>query len=169
MTPTSPSKIKVEEIALIIMVVKDLQKTMESYWNILGIGPWNIWTFKAPFTSEMTYHGKPSPHSWKMAAAKVGPISIQLSQPLEGDSIFKDFLEEHGEGLYGLTFHVKDKKELANTFQTMEKEGFPCLTSSHFDTGIYAYFDTVKSLKAAWEASIGPEGGMPPPEAVWPE
>ena len=41
-------------------------------------------------------------------------ISIQLSQPLEGDSIFKDFLEEHGEGLYGLTFHVKDKKELVD-------------------------------------------------------
>jgi len=36
MTQTSPAKVKVEEISQISLVVKDVRKTAESYWNILG-------------------------------------------------------------------------------------------------------------------------------------
>ena len=87
MAETSPAKIKVREIAEVAFVVKDLQKTMENYWNIFGIGPWDIWTFKPPFMSEMRYRGKPAYFTVKVAIAQVGSLMFELIQPLEGDSI----------------------------------------------------------------------------------
>ncbi|MBA7656178.1 hypothetical protein ES703_64093 [subsurface metagenome] len=41
MAQVSPAKIKVPHLHQVALVVKDLQKTMENYWNILGIGAWD--------------------------------------------------------------------------------------------------------------------------------
>lgn len=35
----SPAKVKVSAINQVALVVKDLQKSVEDYWNIFGIGP----------------------------------------------------------------------------------------------------------------------------------
>jgi 4-hydroxyphenylpyruvate dioxygenase-like putative hemolysin len=40
--------------------------------------------------------------------AQVGDIQIQLCQPGEGKSPYKDFLEKKGEGIYHLGFVVDD-------------------------------------------------------------
>jgi len=165
MAQASQAKVKVTEINQIAIVVRDLQKTMEYYWNTLGIGPWDIYTFQAPLVTDMTYHGKPAQYRMKLALTMVGSVMLELIEPLEGDNIYSDFMKEHGEGLHHLGFFVKNMDE---TVQTMEKEGFPCLQSGHFDGGGYGYLDTVNTLKAIFEPIQMPEV-MPPPEARWPE
>ena len=42
----SAEKVKIKQVLQIGVVVKDLQKAMERYWNIFGIGPWHIYTFQ---------------------------------------------------------------------------------------------------------------------------
>jgi len=50
-------------------VVKDVQATVENYWNILGIGPWEIYLWAAPLVYNRKYHDKPTWAREKIALA----------------------------------------------------------------------------------------------------
>ncbi|MBW1739488.1 MAG: VOC family protein, partial [Deltaproteobacteria bacterium] len=104
MMQTSPAKVKATELTQVGLVVKDVQKTAENYWNILGIGPWDIYELHAPVLSDVVYHGKPTQFSMKLGVAMVGKVQLGLFEPVSGDSIYSDFLAEYGEGLHHLQF-----------------------------------------------------------------
>ena len=151
---TSPAKVKVTGISGVAIVVKDLQKVVENYWNILGIGPWDIYPWEAPLVYDRTYHGKPAWAREKIAVAQVGAVQLELCQPIDGDSIYQDFLAEHEEGLHYLQFLVDD---VAKTTEILAKEGFPSLQGGHFgDNGAWNYIDT-KPLHAIWEPNRVPD------------
>jgi len=147
----SPAKVKVKGINQVALVVKDVQATVENYWNILGIGPWEIYSWEAPLVYDRKYHGKPAWAKEKIALAQVGAVQLELVQPVDGDSIYQDFLTEHGEGLHHLQFLVDDVDETA---EILAKEGFPSLQSGRFgtseDKGGYNYID-IKPLHTIWE------------------
>ena len=151
MAQASPAKVKVKGINQVALVVKDIQATVENYWNILGIGPWEIYSWEAPLVYDRKYHGKPAWAKEKIALAQVGAVQLELVQPVDGDSIYQDFLTEHGEGLHHLQFLVDDVDETA---EILAKEGFPSLQSGRFgtseDKGGYNYID-IKPLHTIWE------------------
>jgi len=157
MTQTSPAKVKVTGISQVALVVNDLQAVVENYWNILGIGPWDIYAWETPLVYARTYHGKPAWAREKIALAQVGAVVLELCQPIDGDSVFQDFLMERGEGLHHLGFLVDDVDE---TVEILTKEGFPSLQGGHFGpteyNGAYNYIDT-KPLRAIWEVIHVPD------------
>jgi methylmalonyl-CoA/ethylmalonyl-CoA epimerase len=156
MAEPSHAKVKVSELYQVGIVVQDLEKSMEHYQNTFGIGPWGILNIDSSMFSEMTYHGRPVQHSFKAALAMLGPMQLELIQPLEGDNIFSDFLKEHGEGVHHLG-HVR-VNNMAEAIQTLEKEGFSCLQSGRTTGGGYAYIDTVNALGTIIELLEMPEG-----------
>jgi len=156
MTKASRAKIKVSELNQVSIAVHDLEKSMEHYQNTLGIGSWEIFDADSSTLSDMTYHGRSVQHRFRAAFAIVGPMQLELVQPLEGDSIFSDFLREHGEGvnhLGSVRVHSLDE-----AIDILEKEGFPCLQSGRFAGGGYACMDTVKTLGVIIEVLERPEG-----------
>ena len=161
----SPAKIKVKAITKIGIVVKSLEEVMGNYWNILGIGPWDMLEFKPPALHDVTYHGKPVNPTWRVALVNLkspiknaGQVQLELLQPVSGDNLYSDFICEHGEGIHHLRFLVDDIKE---TNRIMEAEGFPVLMGGGFLDGGFAYYDTVGPLKIIWEA-FQPPKAMPP-------
>ncbi|MFC1950416.1 VOC family protein [Chloroflexota bacterium] len=154
MLQTSPAKVKVTGINQVALVVKDLQKTMENYWSILGIGPWDVYSWEAPLVHHRRYHGKPAWARELNAVTRVGAVELELCQPIEGDSIYRDFLTEHGEGLHHMNFLVDSADKVDNVTEVMAKEGFPCLQSGQFgssdNVGAYSYID-IKPLRTVWE------------------
>ena len=85
-----------------------MQKSVEQYWNIFGIGPWQIHTFQPPDLFDTTLRGKPEPYTMKIAAARIGNIQWELIQPLSGRSSYQEFLDEKGEGLHHVAVVVED-------------------------------------------------------------
>ena len=81
---------------------------MKAYWNILGIGPWAITKFGQPKCPDMKYYGKPAWGRCHQAMVQLGPIELELLEPLEGVSIYHDWLAEHGEGFHHMKFLVED-------------------------------------------------------------
>jgi len=158
MTPTSPAKVKVKEISQISLVVKDVRKTAESYWNILGIGPWDIYELHAPVLSDVIYHGKPIQFSMKLGVAMVGKVQLGLFEPVSGDSIYSDFLAEYGEGLHHLQFAADNVDEVT---QIMTEDGFSALMSGRIGDGAFAVYDTADALKVIWGA-VQPSKGISP-------
>jgi len=66
------------------LVVRDLQKTMETYWKLLGIGPWRIYTYAPPTLREAVVRGRRVDYSMRIACAQAGPTQLELIEPLEG-------------------------------------------------------------------------------------
>jgi catechol 2,3-dioxygenase-like lactoylglutathione lyase family enzyme len=155
----SPAKVKVKGINQVAIVVKDVQKVAENYWNILGIGPWDIYAWEAPLVYDRTYHGKPSWAREKIALAQVGGVQLELCQPIDGDSVYQDFLMEHGEGLHHLNFLVDDVDETAGI---LIKEGFSSLKSERFREGGAVNYIDIKPLGAIWEVFHGETIGAEP-------
>lgn len=158
----SPAKVRVKGINQICIDVWNAQKVAENYWNILGIGPWEIYEWEAPLVYDRTYYGKPTWGREKMALAQVGAVQLELMEPVDGDSVHRDFLMQHGEGLHHLNFLVDDVDETA---EILTEEGFVSLQSGRWEPreekGAWNYFD-IKPLRAIWEPVHGRKIGAKP-------
>jgi len=110
-----------KECVQIGVVVKDLDRAIEGLTEVFGIGPFRKinWPPEGR-TMEKYYYGKPGNFTARMAFTELGPVELELIQPLDGDSIWADFLEEHGEGIHHIRFNVL---ELEPLFQYMADHG----------------------------------------------
>ena len=162
MAESASPLLKVSELYQSCVVVRDLEKSMERYGNVLGIGTWEVVDVDPSVISDMMYHGKPvkRPFRFRVALGMVGPMQLELIQPIEGDLLYSDFLKQHGEGLHHLG-HVR-VPNLDEAVRTLEKAGFPCLQRGHITDGGFAYMDTVKALGFILELIELPEGTPAP-------
>ncbi len=149
--------LKLSRISQIGMVVKDLDKSMEAYWRVFGVGPWRVYTFGPETANELTYRGAPANYHIRIGQASVGGISLELIQPLDGDTVHKEFLEKHGEGVQHLNFRLEG---LEDAMESMRAGGFELIQYSNgtgaSSDGAHAYFDTTEDLGVVFELSRPP-------------
>ena len=72
MAKTKPADIQVKSIHQIGIAVRDVEKVAQDYWNVLGIGPWKIFTIQN--NGERTYRGKPTSFEIKQALKDLGKL-----------------------------------------------------------------------------------------------
>ena len=148
----SPARVKVTEIKQVGIVVRDVYETAMNYWNLLGIGPWEIREWGSHILYQRTYQGNPSWAKEKIAHAYIGDLELELCQAVEGDSIYQDWIDQHGEGLHHLKFLCDDVDEVS---KALTDQGFVGLQSGHFGdpkekAGGYNYID-IPPLHCIWE------------------
>jgi catechol 2,3-dioxygenase-like lactoylglutathione lyase family enzyme len=100
-----------KQVVQIGVVVKDLDRSIEFLSEVFGIGPFNRvddWPPPARDDYELYYHGKPGDFTARMAFVDLGQVELELIQPLEGKSIWSDFLEERGQGIHHIRFNASD-------------------------------------------------------------
>lgn len=165
MKTTATPVLKASELHQVCVVVRDLEKSMQHYRDILGIEGWEVLEADPSLISDLMYHGNPvqGPFRFRAALAMVGPMQLELIQPVEGELIYSDFLQTHGEGLHHLG-HLR-VKDLDMGVQALEKAGFACLQRGRIYGGGFAYMDTVAALGFIVELLALPEG-VPTPGSV---
>ncbi|MDO8490623.1 MAG: VOC family protein, partial [Dehalococcoidia bacterium] len=136
--------IEIPQLEQVGLVVKDLQKSMESMWNSFGIGPWSVYVYPASSLREMTYRGQKGRFGMQVARAKRGAMEMELIQPTEGENSYSDFLKERGDGIHHLGWLIVPN--LAETIKAMAQAGFPCLMTGRTYRSRFAYFDTSSVL-----------------------
>ena len=144
-------------------LVRDLEATAQRLSDALGIGPWNVWTI-APV--DCMVRGQPSPFTFRAALATVGGGTFELISPHTGNSVFDDYLEQHGDGFHHtcLVYPSLDavreaKAELRRQGREIIQEGS---AGDVFDFG-YVVFPEIGSLVELLYLDISK---LPPPEAV---
>jgi len=165
----SPAKIKVTSIQQVCIVVKDVWRTAESFWNILGIGPWAVFPFGSPKVADLKYRGQKVYVPSLGAVTQCGPIELELFQDVDGKSVYTEWIEEHGEGLHHIKF-LTDDLDIDKVDRYMEWLGFPNIQCGHFGAelkGQFSYYDTRKALKCIWETS-NRTGGLPMGATMFP-
>ena len=153
MTKQIPSIIKVSELFQVGIVVRDLEKSMKTYQSLLGIDKWETVEIDSS-TISMTYRGEPAELGFKAAFCMLGSLMIELLEPVTGMGTYREFLDEHGEGIHHLG-HVR-VDNLDESVEALEKAGFPCVETGG-DPAIHkwAYVDTTEALGYIVELSCG--------------
>ena len=132
-------------VAQICIIVRDIEKTAKEYSDFLGVPMPEISETAGIEKSRATYKGKPCEATAKLAFMKVGEgIDIELIQPDEKPSTWREFLDEKGEGVHHIAFWIKDT---AGKTKKLEADGMTLQQTGEWGTGRYAYFDAVDSLK----------------------
>lgn len=92
------------------VVVADLDRTVQALSEVFGIGPFRTiaWPPVDRADIQRFYRGQPANFTARMAFAELGPVELELIQPVSGDSIWADFLKEHGQGIHHIRFNVSD-------------------------------------------------------------
>ena len=86
---------------------------------------------------------------------------------LEGDTIYRDFLRDHGEGFQHVGWHRLDSQEsFHETARALEQAGFPCIMSGQRSNGGFAYFDTTKVLYTILEVTWRDPSVTSPPRPI---
>ncbi|KAA3647294.1 MAG: hypothetical protein DWQ07_07275 [Chloroflexi bacterium] len=157
-----------EGVAQIAIIVPDLDRAVERYYKTFGIGPWHFYTYEKPLVKDMSYMGQPADYSNRIALSHFGPMRIELIEIGEGDTVYADFVKEHGYGVQHLGLLVDDMPSAINEWEqagltmTMDGSGFGPDGDGH-----YAYFDTETDFGVTLELIQRP-ARRHPPEKIYP-
>ena len=155
-------------VAQVGLIVDDLDKAVQTYWRSFGIGPWDFYTYGKPLVKRMTYRGQPGEYSMRIALSYAGPLRVELIEMLEGESIYAEFVEEHGYGLHHFGVLVEDMEkaisqaEHAGLTVIQDGAGFGLDGDGHF-----AYLDTEDRIGVVVELIERPKRRVPP-ERIYP-
>ncbi|GHT81259.1 lactoylglutathione lyase [Spirochaetia bacterium] len=133
-------------------VVRDVEKTKAAWAEFLGVTPPPTQDLGDYEVTQTRVDGQPAPKAnCKMAFFEVGPnVQVELIQPNEEKSTWRDFLNEHGEGIHHIAFNLKgmDDKILA-----CENFGMKCVQRANYGNGKgkYAYMAAYDKLKCLVE------------------
>ena len=168
--PSSPLNFLNNGITQVALVVDDLDRTVENYWKYFGIGPWDLYTYCRPLVKDMSYYGVEADYKMRIALSNFGPTRIELIEVVDGDTIYQDYIENHGYGVQHFGLLVEDMEDaLART----EVEGFRVIMEgSGFGPdgdGHYAYLDTEELLGVTLELISRPKRRHPPEKVYPPE
>ncbi|MEM1586896.1 MAG: VOC family protein [Candidatus Bathyarchaeia archaeon] len=162
------SKIKLKEISQVCVVVKDLEMVIRECWEKLGIGPWKVYMFAPPRLTETYYRGKPAYFTAKLALAEVGSIMLEIIQPLNGESIYTEFLRGKGGGLHHIAcFKFDSLEEVKMAIDEFEKMGIDVIQRGNFEHTKFYYLDTEKIFGFILEVVYAPPP-EPKPDYIYP-
>ena len=117
----------VTDVQQVALIVRDLDATIEEYADRLGIGPWRVINCEPPRLTDMRVRGESVPYSMKLAVARTGNTMWEIIEPVDGPSIYQEFLDERGEGLHHLIVehdgldYVETEGPLKTTFEIVHR------------------------------------------------
>ncbi len=144
-------KIELGSIVQVGIVVRDARAAANAWTERFAMGPAEIvdWPPEgSDLDAQSTFRGRPGNFRMRLAFIEAGTVQIEFIEPLEGDNIYSEFLEEKGEGLHHLLFRVPDPEGVA---QELEVDILQSGGSTLDPGAVWAYLDTQEVLGAIVE------------------
>lgn len=138
-----PDSLGGQPVDQIAFVVEDLSASIEAWKTAFGYDEWLVYTYSPSTVPELAYHGEPGQFSMRLALSGSDP-QIELIQPLDGPSIYHDWVAARGYGLHHVGFFVPSVSSVIEDFA--ENGVTPIQTGRGYGVdgdGAFAYFDAV--------------------------
>lgn len=128
------------------MITADIEKAKKKWAAFLGVEePEARWCGDYA-VCKTEYMGQPAPEAnSKLAFFDLPNIQLELIEPNQARSTWRDYLEKHGEGVHHYGYQVKD---IYAGIEKMKAAGYPLAQFGFYGdaSGAYAYFDCTKDL-----------------------
>ncbi len=130
-------------------VVNDIEKASQDFADFLGVEK-PAWSLTDTIDkTQCEYNGQPCPARSKLAFFHVGQnLDIELIEPDQQPSVWRDVLNEKGEGIHHIAFIVDGMKE---KLIKLENNGMKLMQKGEYVGGRYAYVDCLSQLKTIVE------------------
>lgn len=135
-------------ITQIGILVHDIEKVSAAYADFFGVDKPEIGITDTADIAQTEYNGGATQARAKLAFFDMGSLQLELIEPDHQPSTWRDYLNEHGEGLHHIAFVVEGMKD---KIMLLEGKGFPLQQKGEYTGGRYAYMDTFKELKVILE------------------
>jgi len=136
-------KIGTTTIMQICLVVKDAEATMRHFMDLFGIEKGTLKQIPPASKSKTFYRGKEIDTTTKYYVFRMGDIVFELTQPDDSPSVWKEVLDQKGEGLCYLGLMVEDS---AKVVSFLEQKGNPRIHHGGTPESNYSIVDTRDSL-----------------------
>ncbi|OMD79698.1 VOC family protein [Paenibacillus sp. FSL P2-0121] len=130
------------------ILVNDVEKVSTAYAEFFGLEKPQIIVTDTEDQAQTRYNGEGTVARAKLAFFDMGSLQLELIEPDQQPSTWRDYLNEHGEGPHHIAFVVEGMKE---KIMLLEGKGFPLQQKGEYTGGRYAYMDTFKELKVIVE------------------
>ena len=138
---------KVEQLAI---VVRDLDAAADAYCKLLGVEKPPVIQSGPSELTQVIFEGKPTEADSKYMFINTPLLQLELIEPGDSPSTWKNHLETYGEGVHHISFVVNDMEE---KMKLLEDMGYPVIQRGNFwnGKGRYAYMDTSSTYKVIIE------------------
>ena len=130
-------------ICQVALVGKDLEKTTEEYAKLFGVPKPEIFRVPEESVAHTQFKGMPSKTRAKLAVFNLGQVVLELTEPDEEPSSWKDFLEKNGDGIHHIAFMTDDRDAAVKYF---EENDMPIRHYGEYEGGNYTVFDSKEKL-----------------------
>jgi len=103
-----PGGVHLNRLVQIGIVVADRDRTTQLLTSLFGMGPFRFVEWPDRPESQYYYRGVEENIRIRQAFVQLGAVEIELIEPLEGRSGYRDFLDQTGGGIHHVLFEVTD-------------------------------------------------------------
>lgn len=132
--------------------MRDIEEARVRFAKLLGCDAPSAIISGVSEHAKTVYRGEPATKAAsKLAFFNLSPgVQLELIEPNEYPSTWREFLDEHGEGMHHIAFGVKD---MDSVIKKCEDEGMTLVQYGFYDdgSGRYAYLDGSKDFKCIIE------------------
>ncbi|MCI8389784.1 MAG: VOC family protein [Roseburia sp.] len=128
-------------------IVRDIEKTKQEFARFFDVPVPPTVNSGEYAVTKTEYRGEPAPKAQcQMTFFYFGDLQMELIQPNEEPSAWREYLEEHGEGIHHLAFQVNGMQV---NIENCEEWGMKLVQKGEYrrGNGRYAFLDATDSLK----------------------
>ena len=130
------------------VLTRDLEGYLDKLERIFGIGPWRIASYPPEGTTPFReYMGKAGNFKAKFCFFMFGNIEIEVIEPLEGENIWGDFIDKHGNAIHHIKFLTDDHRPVE---EHLNKHGYKIIQQGegvgHNAGKIWAFYNTFDDI-----------------------
>jgi methylmalonyl-CoA/ethylmalonyl-CoA epimerase len=156
-------------ITQVSLAVHDLERTMELYWRAFGWSGWDVFDHKPPAHHNTELRGEQLHYTLKGAEVMVGSLNFELLEPVDGPSLWKEFIVERGEGIASIAVMFQTLDEGEAVKREFAQRGMPVTMKANIGDHIeYYYLDTQERFGCLVESGSGHATDFVKPAYVYP-
>jgi methylmalonyl-CoA/ethylmalonyl-CoA epimerase len=125
------------------LVVNDIEQAVLNYAELFGVDIPAIFCIPPEEEAHTQYRSKPTKTRAKLAVIDLGHIVLELTQPDDEPSSWREFLDTNGEGVHHIGFMVTDRNKVIDYFA---RKGIPIRHYGEYPGGSYTFVDSAAQL-----------------------
>jgi len=130
------------------LIVRDIEAKARAWADVLGVPVPEIRMTDPVEQAQTEYAGASTPARAKLAFFHLGQVDLELIEPIGEPSTWKDQLDQHGDSLHHIAFHVQG---MGDRLAYLSAKGIPLVQRGEYTGGRYAYVDGASQLGAILE------------------
>lgn len=135
-------------ITQVAIIVRDIETRAKAWADLLGVPVPEIKVTAPVELAQTEYEGAPTPARARLAFFHLGQVDLELIEPIDGPSTWKDQLDQHGDSLHHIAFHIQGMPE---KLAYLSAKGIPLVQRGEYSGGRYAYVASAPQLGAILE------------------